>query len=59
MEVVEKSYLIKLNMNSGIEKTLRGKLNEETGKEITNADRQEIKIRASSVNFKRCPSIST
>ena len=38
-ETVQRSYLIKLNMNSGIEKTLRGKLIETNGKEISNADR--------------------
>ena len=46
-------------MNSGIEKTLRGKVTEASGKEITNADRQEIKIKASSVDFKRCPTLTT
>ena len=46
-------------MNSGIEKVMRGKLLEANGKEIANADRQDIKIKVRSNEFKRCPSLST
>jgi hypothetical protein len=46
-------------MNSGIEKIIRGKLIESNGIEINNAERQDIKIKATSNEFKRCPSVST
>lgn len=52
--IIEKSYKIALRMDSGKEKSFRGKILDENGKEFASLDRQGIHVSVSYPSFRAC-----